>query len=49
MSIRARGQYRFGDGVKPNDLAIMRKNGEWFASLTLARRRHHAKAAKDKL
>jgi putative transposase len=40
MSIRARGQHRFGDGTKPNDLTIMRKNGEWFASVTLARRRH---------
>lgn len=31
MSIRARGRHRFGDGAKP----IMRKNGEWFASVTL--------------
>jgi putative transposase len=35
MSIRARGRHRFGDGAKPNDLTIMRKNGEWFASVTL--------------
>ena len=35
MSIRARGQHRFGDSVKPNDLTITRKNGEWFASVTL--------------
>ncbi|MEA3104638.1 MAG: putative transposase [Caballeronia mineralivorans] len=35
MSIRARGQHRFGDGAKPNDLTITRKNGEWFASVTL--------------
>ncbi|MFX1695332.1 RNA-guided endonuclease InsQ/TnpB family protein [Paraburkholderia sp. A1RO-1] len=35
MSIRARGQHRFGKGAKPNDLTIMRKNGEWFASVTL--------------
>ena len=35
MSIRARGQHRFGDGAKPNDLTVMRKNGEWFASVTL--------------
>ncbi|MGX7004323.1 RNA-guided endonuclease InsQ/TnpB family protein [Caballeronia sp. KNU42] len=35
MSIRARGQHRFGAGAKPNDLTITRKNGEWFASLTL--------------
>jgi hypothetical protein len=47
MSIRARGQHRFADGAKPNDLTIMRKNGEWFASVTLARRRHHAMDARD--
>ncbi|HKR39530.1 MAG TPA: transposase [Paraburkholderia sp.] len=35
MSIRARGQHRFGDGAKPNDLTITRKNGEWYASVTL--------------
>jgi len=35
MTIRARGQHRFGDGAKPNDLTITRKNGEWFASVTL--------------
>ena len=35
MSIRARGQHRFGDGAKPNDLTIARRNGEWFASVTL--------------
>ena len=35
MSIRARGQHRFGDGAKPNDLTITRSNGEWFASVTL--------------
>lgn len=35
MSIRARGQHRFGDGAKPNDITILRKNGEWFASVTL--------------
>src|ERR1700675_778262 len=35
MSIRARGRHRFGDGAKPNDLTITRKNGEWFASVTL--------------
>jgi Probable transposase len=35
MSIRARGQHRFGEGVKANDLTITRKNGEWFASVTL--------------
>jgi putative transposase len=35
MSIRARGRHRFGDGAKPNDLTIMRRNGEWFASVTL--------------
>jgi Probable transposase/Helix-turn-helix domain len=35
MSIRARGQHRFGESVKANDLTITRKNGEWFASVTL--------------
>jgi len=35
MSIRARGQHRFGDGARPNDLTITRRNGEWFASVTL--------------
>lgn len=35
MPIRARGRHRFGDGAKPNDLTIMRRNGEWFASVTL--------------
>lgn len=35
MSIRARGQHRFGDGVIPNDLTISRKNGHWYASVTL--------------
>ena len=33
--MRARGQHRFGDGAKPNDLTITRKTGEWFASVTL--------------
>jgi putative transposase len=35
MSIRARGKHRFGDGVTPNDLTITRKNGHWYASVTL--------------
>jgi len=35
MSIRARGRHRFDRGAKPNDLTITRKNGEWFASVTL--------------
>ena len=35
MSIRARGRHRFGEGAKANDLTITRKNGEWFASVTL--------------
>jgi putative transposase len=35
MMIRLRGKHRFGDGAKPNDLTITRKNGEWFASVTL--------------
>lgn len=35
MQIRARGRHRFGEGAKPNDLTISRRNGEWFASVTL--------------
>ncbi|WP_442794085.1 RNA-guided endonuclease InsQ/TnpB family protein [Paraburkholderia sp. HD33-4] len=35
MSIRARGQHRFGEGARANDLTITRKNGGWFASVTL--------------
>ncbi len=35
MTIRVRGQHRFGTEAKPNDLTIIRKNGEWFASVTL--------------
>lgn len=35
MSVRVRGQHRFGPDAKPNDLTITRKNGEWFASITL--------------
>lgn len=35
MSIRLRGQHRFGADARPNDLTISRKNGEWFASITL--------------
>src|SRR6202023_773594 len=35
MRIRARGPHRVGEGTKPNDLTITRKNGEWFASVTL--------------
>jgi putative transposase len=35
MMIRARGRHRFDDEVKPNDLTVTRKNGEWFASVTL--------------
>ena len=35
LSIRARGKHRFDEAVKPNDLTISRKNGEWFASVTL--------------
>jgi putative transposase len=35
MMIRLRGKHRFGDGAAPNDLTISRKNGEWFASITL--------------
>jgi putative transposase len=35
MMIRARGQHRFGGEVVPNDLTISRKNGQWYASVTL--------------
>lgn len=35
MAIRLRGRHRFGAEAKPNDLTIIRKNGEWFASVTL--------------
>jgi putative transposase len=35
MSIRARGRHRFGSDAKLNDLTILRKNDEWFASVTL--------------
>ena len=35
MAIRLRGQHRFGADAKPNDLTIIRKNSEWFASVTL--------------
>lgn len=35
MSIRLRGQHRFGAEAKPNDLTIIRKNDQWFASVTL--------------
>src|SRR6202795_4561180 len=31
ISIRARGQHRFGEGAKANDLTITRKNGGVFA------------------
>lgn len=34
MRIRARGKHRFAE-FTPNDLTISRKNGEWFASVTL--------------
>lgn len=35
LMLRARGQHRFGGEAKLNDLTISRKNGEWFASVTL--------------
>jgi len=35
MLLRARGKHRFGGEAKPNELTIIRKNGEWFASVTL--------------
>ena len=34
MTIRVRGRHRFAE-AKPNDLTLTRKNGEWFASITL--------------
>jgi len=34
MMIRARGKHRFAE-FKPNDLTITRRNGQWFASVTL--------------
>ena len=35
IMLRARGQHRFGGEAQPNDLTITRRNGEWFASVTL--------------
>ncbi len=35
MSIRARGQHRFGIDAKPNDITLTRRNGQWFVSVTL--------------
>ncbi len=35
MSIRARGQHRFGADAKPNDITLTRRNGAWFVSVTL--------------
>ena len=35
MSIRARGRHRFGAQAKPNDITLTRRNGQWFASVTL--------------
>jgi len=35
MMLRARGKHRFGPRGTPNDLTISRKNGKWFASITL--------------
>lgn len=35
MSIRMRGQHRFGGEAKANDLTLTRKSGRWFASITL--------------
>jgi putative transposase len=35
VTLRLRGQHRFGTGATPNDLTIIHKNGEWFASVTL--------------
>ncbi len=35
LSIRARGRHRFGAEAKPNDITIMRRNGQSFVSVTL--------------
>ncbi|MBW4048674.1 MAG: transposase, partial [Proteobacteria bacterium] len=35
LSIRARGQHRFGIDAKPNDITLTRRNGQWFVSVTL--------------
>ena len=35
MTLRARGQHRFGPTAVPNDLTISRKQGQWYASVTL--------------
>jgi putative transposase len=35
MMLRARGQHRFGGEAVPNDLTVSRKNGQWYASVTL--------------
>lgn len=34
MMIRARGKHRFAE-FQPNDVTMIRRNGEWFASVTL--------------
>ncbi len=56
MAIRVRGQHRFGAEAKPNDLTIIRKNSEWFASVTLrvpetacARERRRSPASRRRL
>lgn len=35
MSLRVRGQHRFGEDVAPNNLTITRKGDQWYASITL--------------
>ena len=35
MMLRARGRHRFGPEAVPNDLTLVRRNGEWYASITL--------------
>ncbi|MDE2255921.1 MAG: transposase, partial [Betaproteobacteria bacterium] len=35
LSIRARGRHRFGPDAQPNDIALTRRNGQWFVSVTL--------------
>lgn len=35
LMLRARGRHRFGADAQPNDLTLTRRNGAWFASVTL--------------
>lgn len=35
LMIRGRGQHRFGEQAKPNDITLSRRHGQWYASMTL--------------